>query len=224
MRVLLFNTDLEVGGTPAVVRELARRLPSVGVGTSVACLGRFGPVAGQIEDDGGRVTAFGRRAWQGPLAVRDLRRLARRERADVVMSFLVHANVVAALSGLPQRAVRADDPAEPALALAGAAAGGAAGRAGNLLLAQRRRRGAGTRRGGGREDRGHPQRGSERVADEPKPARRAMRVGFLGRLDPVKRVGLLIEACRAAGVPLEVYGDGPERAAARSGGGRWMGG
>ena len=43
MKLLLFNTDLEIGGTPTVVRELARRLPEHGVETAVACLA--GPFA-----------------------------------------------------------------------------------------------------------------------------------------------------------------------------------
>ncbi|MEM8875341.1 MAG: glycosyltransferase family 4 protein, partial [Planctomycetota bacterium] len=40
-----------------------------------------------------------------------------------------------------------------------------------------------------------------------------MRVGFLGRLDPVKRVHLLIESTRdLPGVTLDIFGEGPDRA------------
>ena len=48
-RILLLNTDLEIGGTPTVVRELAIRLnapPDVVV--EVGCLKPAGPVGGGV--------------------------------------------------------------------------------------------------------------------------------------------------------------------------------
>ena len=98
-RILLLITDLEIGGTPTVVRELATRLnaPADGAHVEVACLGRWGPVADQLCEAGVRVTAF---AAHGPLdlprAVKRLVRLVREARIDTVFSFLVHANVMAA--------------------------------------------------------------------------------------------------------------------------------
>ena len=59
-RILLLITDLEIGGTPTVVRELAVRLhrpPYVFV--DVACLAKWGPVADQIQAAGISVTALG---------------------------------------------------------------------------------------------------------------------------------------------------------------------
>jgi hypothetical protein len=50
-RILLLITDLEIGGTPSVVRELAIRLhdpPRVVV--DVACLSAWGPTADQIQE------------------------------------------------------------------------------------------------------------------------------------------------------------------------------
>ena len=45
-RILLLITDLEIGGTPTVVRELAVRLREPDrVDVEVACLKRWGPVA-----------------------------------------------------------------------------------------------------------------------------------------------------------------------------------
>ena len=46
-RILLFLTDLEFGGTPTVVRELALRLRTH-ADIQVACLGKWGPVAGEL--------------------------------------------------------------------------------------------------------------------------------------------------------------------------------
>jgi glycosyltransferase involved in cell wall biosynthesis len=104
-RILLLITDLEIGGTPTVVRELAARLhrpPSVHI--EVACLSKWGPVADQIRDAGVTVTDFGAMGGlQLPRVVGQLRRLVREHAIDTVFSFLVHANVVAALAshGLP---------------------------------------------------------------------------------------------------------------------------
>jgi glycosyltransferase involved in cell wall biosynthesis len=97
-RILLLITDLEIGGTPTVVRELATRLnkpPDVEV--EVACLKGWGPVADQLRDTGIRVTAFGvRRPWQLGRAVSELSRIVRDRSIDTVFSFLIHANFVAA--------------------------------------------------------------------------------------------------------------------------------
>jgi glycosyltransferase involved in cell wall biosynthesis len=97
-RILLLITDLEIGGTPTVVREIATRLrhpPEVEV--EVACLKAWGPVADQLRDAGIRVTAFGmRRPWQLGGAVSELSRIVRDRSIDTVFSFLLHANFVAA--------------------------------------------------------------------------------------------------------------------------------
>ena len=48
-RILLLITDLEIGGTPTVVRELAVRLREPGaVHVEVACLSEWGLVADQL--------------------------------------------------------------------------------------------------------------------------------------------------------------------------------
>jgi glycosyltransferase involved in cell wall biosynthesis len=99
-RILLLITDLEIGGTPTVVRELAVRLRERDrVEMEVACLKAWGPVADQLRDAGVPVTAFGARgASQLPATVRQLRRLVRERGIDTVFSFLIHANTVAALA------------------------------------------------------------------------------------------------------------------------------
>lgn len=97
-RILLLNTDLEMGGTPTVVRELARRLhdPARGVHVEVACLGRFGPVADQIKQLGIDVTALGAKKAADLWVIRRLIDLVHERRIDTVFSFLVHANSIAA--------------------------------------------------------------------------------------------------------------------------------
>jgi glycosyltransferase involved in cell wall biosynthesis len=107
-RILLLVTDLEIGGTPTVVRELATRLnqpPEVEI--EVACLAKWGPTADPIRDAGIPVTAFDA-AGPGDLlpTVRRLRDLVRGRGTDTVFSFLVHANVVAALASRKLPGVR----------------------------------------------------------------------------------------------------------------------
>jgi glycosyltransferase involved in cell wall biosynthesis len=105
-RILLLITDLEIGGTPTVVRELAIRLRQPNVEIHVACLAKWGPVADQLTEAGIPVTAL---AAGGPQDLRVLPRLIhliRKNRFDTVFSFLVHANAVAAAASLWVRDVR----------------------------------------------------------------------------------------------------------------------
>jgi glycogen(starch) synthase len=97
-RLLLLVTDLQRGGTPTVVRELAIRLTrSAPVAhIEVACLAPWGPVADQIRCAGVTVTALNS---SGPTDVRTLPRLVsllKRGRFDTIFSFLIHANALAA--------------------------------------------------------------------------------------------------------------------------------
>lgn len=120
-RILLLITDLEIGGTPTVVRELAMRLhrpPEVIV--EVACLKPAGPVEADIRAAGVEVTSLGaqgaadlpRTLWRlvrlirrGPDYQPPLEPLAntlpyhaRRLPFDTVFSFLIHANALAAFA------------------------------------------------------------------------------------------------------------------------------
>src|SRR5437868_7944563 len=107
-RILLLITDLEIGGTPTVVRELAIRLRrETDAHVEVACLSKWGPVADQLRDAGVAVTAFGAmRVWRLPSVVRQLRTLVREKSIDTVFSFLIHANTVAALASRRLEGVR----------------------------------------------------------------------------------------------------------------------
>lgn len=107
-RILLLVTDLEIGGTPTVVRELARRLhrpPEVYI--EVCSLKPAGPVGEQIKSLGISVSSLsmsrGMHLWG---AVRQLRSIAQDRNFDTVVSFLMHANVVAAMAGRGLEGVR----------------------------------------------------------------------------------------------------------------------
>ncbi len=100
MKILLFITDLQIGGTPTVVRELALRLRGSDE-VAVASLAPSGPVAEQLRSAGVSVTALGATGSHDmPRAVRKLVSLIHRERFDCVLSFLIHANTVAAIASI----------------------------------------------------------------------------------------------------------------------------
>jgi glycosyltransferase involved in cell wall biosynthesis len=95
-RLLLLITDLKIGGTPTVVRELAARLHDPpGVQVQVACLDRWGPVADQIRDRGIPVTALNASGPGDVMAIARLIRLVRDQQIDTIISFLIHANAAA---------------------------------------------------------------------------------------------------------------------------------
>ena len=106
-RVLLLITDLLVGGLPTIVRGLASRLRDhSGAHVEVACLAPWGPVADQIEATGIRVTALGAKGPGDVAAIARLVSLIGQRRFDTVLSFLVHANVAAAIAATWRPEVR----------------------------------------------------------------------------------------------------------------------
>jgi glycosyltransferase involved in cell wall biosynthesis len=98
-RILLLITDLEIGGTPTVVRELALRLKD-DAHIEVACLSRLGPVADQIRAGGVEVTALGARSARDLHVIPSLVRLIKNRQFDTVFSFLIHGNTAAAIASL----------------------------------------------------------------------------------------------------------------------------
>jgi L-malate glycosyltransferase len=98
VKILLLITDLEIGGTPTVVRELAIRLGRSN-NITVACLWRWGPVADQLRDAGVPVISFNAAgATDLFCTVVRLTSLIQHERFDIVFSFLIHANLAASLA------------------------------------------------------------------------------------------------------------------------------
>lgn len=220
-RVLLFVTDLEVGGTPTVVRELAKRLPWEELEISVACLGRFGPVAELIERDGGRVEAFDASAIQLPHVMRQLRGLVREQQVDVVLSFLVHANTVAALAWRKLPGVRwlqSIQTTQPYPWWHWKLQRWAATKAEKLIVPSQ-----GIVETAGRLAGIGPERfvvipnavDEASIVTSLRPVRdpqSILRIGFVGRLDPVKNVPSLVHAVRELErVELHIFGQGPDR-------------
>ncbi len=231
-RLLLFTTDLERGGTPTVVRELATRLKGVtepiSVKVEVACLGRFGPVAQELTDRNIKVHAMGARNTLSLLhVIASFRKIIDGGNYDRVLSFLMHANVVAAITSFNQnengrhntkwfQSIQTTQPYpwwHWKL---------------QRLAADRARRTIVPSVSVARIAMEKSEIASEKIVvipnavdafvHSPRPLNvdptRVRNIGFVGRLDPIKRVQDLIDA--TAGVDssavLHVFGDGPERA------------
>jgi glycosyltransferase involved in cell wall biosynthesis len=221
-RLLILNTDLELGGTPTVVREIATRLHALpDVCVEVACLGKWGPIAAQIKHAGLEVTALGAKGVSDLWVVRRLIDRIRTRHIDTVFSFLMHANAIAAAAKPACAGVRffqsiqttqaypawhwqvqrfvhhaAERIIVPSLSVA--------------RVAEERARVP-------------PEKittipnAIDPAAFAPSPIPdanpRPYPIGFIGRLDPVKMVPDLIQAVAMLGdlVHLHIFGDGPER-------------
>jgi glycosyltransferase involved in cell wall biosynthesis len=227
-RILLLITDLEIGGTPTVVRELATRLndPPGGVEIEVACLSRWGPVAEQIRTAGVAVTALGARSpIDFPSTVWRLIHLIRGGGFDTVFSFLAHANTVAAAASPfcgGVRFIQSIQTTQPRPRWHWRVQRCIQGAAEKVVV---------------------PSPSAARVAREwsdvppaklvvisnaiepddfprspiPGKSPRPYPIGFIGRLDPVKRVDRLLADMQSVdrqtrgGVHLHIFGDGIER-------------
>ena len=220
-RLLLLNTDLEIGGTPTVVRDLAVRLRAAsGAHVEVACLAPWGPMADLIQGAGISVTPLNARGAADVRVLPRLVSLLRGHQIDTVFSFLVHANAVAAAASRVCRGVRffqSIQTTQPyprwhwrVQKLAQRAAEKIVTPSESVAQAAR-------------EWAGVP---AERIvvipnAIDPGPAPEVqagtsglpIRIGFLGRLDPVKRVPDLLQALQLMQSPaqLHIFGEGEER-------------
>ncbi len=97
--VLLIVTDLEIGGTPLQVYRLAKGLAEIGVRVSVSCLGKWGPVADKIHNLGLPVFPLGAESVRDVAVGVGLPRLIARLRPDICHSFLMHSNILTRLAG-----------------------------------------------------------------------------------------------------------------------------
>lgn len=219
-RLLLLNTDLEIGGTPTVVRELAIRLRDAKAAqVEVACLGRRGPVADEIADAGINVTPLDAR---GPTDLPVLRRLIRHisdREIDTVLSFLVHANAMAAAASLWLHDVRffqSIQTTQPRPRWHWPVQGLAQSAARRIIVPSE---------SAAKVAREWAHIPAEKIVVIPNaidvneiPFREDSRVGtatigFIGRLDPVKRIPDLIDAMRRLdGVRCLIFGEGHQRA------------
>lgn len=223
-RILLFITDLEIGGTPSVVRELAIRLhhpPHVVM--QVACLAPWGPVADQISQSGVQVMAFGlTRPWQFPHAVRQLRELVHHQSIDTLFSFLVHANTVSAaamrkLDGV--RFIQSIQTTQPYPRWHWWLQGQIYGQARKIAVPSTAIAQVAHRRSGIPAERFFVIPNAveaDSFARVPVFSRQMLHIGFLGRIDPVKRLPVAIAAAwsiRQTPAKLLIFGEGKARPA-----------
>jgi glycosyltransferase involved in cell wall biosynthesis len=269
-RILLLITDLRIGGTPTVVRELAIRLAAAGgAKVEVACLSNRGPVADQLKQAGIRVTALDARgARDFPRTVWRLCQLVRDHRIDTVFSFLMHANAVAAAASRIRPGVRwlqsiqttqptprwhwrvqsiaqhaaqrivvpSDSVARVARDWAGAAAekivvipnavdvpsGDGRGMVGQTFLSVIESAIGGIPASMGRLESARGGQECPPLSDSkqagmpapPLPPSTPSRIGFIGRLDPIKRIGDLLQAMTLLdpSTHLHIFGEGAQRA------------
>jgi len=202
-----------------VVRELALRLSGdEGAYVHVACLDRWGPVAEQLRARGIAVTALAACSRLDAGVIFRLIRLIRREHIDTVFSFLIHANAAAALASLLTRQVRflqsiqttqphprwhwmlqrivrhaAEEIVVPSPSVAQAARKWAGIPAERIVVIPN----------------------AVEVGEFSLPRRDVpgKRVGFIGRLDPIKRIDDAVAAISRLGedVTLDIYGEGRQR-------------
>ena len=222
-RILLLITDLEIGGTPTVVRELATRLndpPNVEI--EVACLKGWGPVATMLRDSGTSVTPLNlSRVWQFPAGIRRLRALVRERGIDTIISFLIHANALAGVAVQDLKGVRLIQSVQTTQRwprwhwwLQGRIE-----RAAEQLIVPSSQVAAMLKQLSGisRDPMVIPN-----AVDAAAFERRAvfiqskLRAGFIGRMDPVKRLDIAVAAVASiTEFPIEliIFGDGPQRVA-----------
>ncbi len=223
-RLLLLVTDLEIGGTPTVVRELAPRLVSPGhIDVTVACLKPAGPVAAQIVSRGVSVRSFeARHTWQLPGVVRALRRFVDERQITTVFSFLVHANTVAALASRGAPLVRwfqSIQTTQPYPRWHWWLQRRMQGQAKSIAVPSQSVADFAISRGIDKSKIAVIPNAIDPASfdGKPAPAREdwtgQVRVGFIGRLDPIKRLPDLISAMQLlpSRFSLTIYGDGAQR-------------
>lgn len=223
-RILLLITDLQIGGTPTVVRELALRLrddPDLDV--QVACLDHWGPVADQLRDHNVRVTALSAASRFDPGVVFRLIRLIREEKIDTVLSFLIHANAAAAAASLVVQNVRfiqSIQTTQPYPRWHWALQNIVQNRAEKIVVPSPSVADAAAKWAGIEPRKIQIIPNAVEPPDEPIRAldEDETHVGFIGRLDPIKRVTDLVTAASLLFPPifLDIYGGGKDGKAIRA--------
>jgi glycosyltransferase involved in cell wall biosynthesis len=104
MKALLLCQNLNVGGAEELVLGASTHLPAQGVETGVVAITRRGPVAHEIAHAGIPVHhVAGQPGPRDPVAFGRLVRLLRRERPDVVHTYLLNANLYGRLAAIVAR-------------------------------------------------------------------------------------------------------------------------
>lgn len=223
-RILFLITDLKIGGMPSIVRDTVVRLANrTDALFEVACLAPWGPVADQISAAGVRTTPLGAAHQLDLRLFARLRRFIVENRFDTVFSFLVHANAAAAIisRSLPNvRFLQCIQTTQPkprwhwrAMGIVHRAAECVVVPSESVAAALRERSRIPENKlvliPNAVEPSEFPPSPIPFQSPQPEP----FPVGFIGRLDPVKRLPDLLEATRllAGRIHLHVFGDGAER-------------
>ncbi len=229
MRIVQLVTDLQLGGTPLRLARLAVGLRARGVDVHVGCLGPPGPVSAELAAADVPTFACEARVSRDVRALWRLERHVRRIAPDLIHATLTHANVAARLVGVVRH-----------IPVVGSTATIEIERRWHLRLERLTAWLDRLHVVNSRALAEHVQRAfglpQERVVVVP-PAVRALPmidraaargalglgtdefvVAWVGRLDPVKHVGLVVDAAEHLADVAAVFvlaGDGPEEAALR---------
>ena len=104
MKALVLCQHLNVGGAEELILGMTRQLPAVGVEPGVVAISRRGPIAEEIARAGVSVHDLpGQPGPRDPAAFARLVRLLRRERPDVVHTFLLNATLYGRLAAIIAR-------------------------------------------------------------------------------------------------------------------------
>lgn len=218
-RILLLVTDLQIGGTPTVVRELAVRLAKDReFDVHVACLDRWGPVADQLRDRGIPVTSLNACCRFDLRVVFRLIRLIHRENINTVFSFLIHANTVAALASCFVHKVRflqSIQTTQPNPRWHWRLQHAIQHAAEKIVVPSKSAADAATRWAGVDNGKIVVIPNAVEIGDlSSKPERESgKRIGFIGRLDSIKRVVDLVTALSLLpdDFTLDIFGEGGQR-------------
>lgn len=202
-----------------MVRELALRLRTDSAQIEVACLSAWGPVADVLQQAGVSVHALNARGAGDLNVFKRLAELIRSQQYDTVLSFLVHANVAAAIASQmvdDVRFIQSIQTTQPkprwhwkAQAIAAKAA---------EVVVVPSPSVAEVAQSWSWIDRSKIVVIPNAIDPADYPCSRTLRmddihIGFLGRLDPIKRVPLLVEALSKleSNFRLDLFGEGEDR-------------
>ena len=223
-KILLLNTDLELGGTPTVIYELATRLhnpPDVVV--HVACLKQWGPMGDRLKQAHIATASFDAMSpLQFTSTLVQLIEHIRDHEFDTVLSFLMHANFMAAQAAKSYkgkvRFFQSIQTTQPTPRWHWWLQRRAKKQAEKIIVPSLSVAEVAQKRAGVKPDRRVIIPNAVDIPvdfpafSSPLPGEK-FPIGFLGRLDPIKRVGLFVEACAILRNQVigHIFGDGPDR-------------
>jgi len=99
IKIFYLITELDVGGAEKHLFELVRRIDRSNFLPVVGALGGRGEVGGWMEAQGIQVFYLEMKRRRFPLSILHLKRILKREKVDILHTFLFHANIIGRLAG-----------------------------------------------------------------------------------------------------------------------------